>query len=176
MPIAINSEKTVGTIIAGGYDTSLNVNGYLKCDGSLVSRTIFSRLFSVIGATYGNGDGSTTFALPDLVGAVPRGAGTSSGYTENVTVTLGNKDNDRMQGHWHDFYVGATTEHFRHDNFNNQIAKADNAGGRVLESTAGGSKDQINFPKTDTVNNFGSPRTANETKMKNVGVVFYIKY
>lgn len=40
-------------------------NGWLLCDGSLVSRTEYSELFAVIGETYGAGDGSTTFALPN---------------------------------------------------------------------------------------------------------------
>jgi microcystin-dependent protein len=38
--------------------------GYLKCDGSLISRTDFADLFSVIGVLYGEGDGITTFAVP----------------------------------------------------------------------------------------------------------------
>lgn len=39
--------------------------GWLLCDGSLVSRTTYSALFAAIGTTYGEGDGSTTFALPN---------------------------------------------------------------------------------------------------------------
>ena len=42
----------------------VGVGGYLKCDGSAISRTIFADLFAVIGTTYGVGDGSTTFNLP----------------------------------------------------------------------------------------------------------------
>ena len=42
--------------------------GYLVCDGSAVSRDDYSALFAVIGTTYGAGDGSTTFNLPDLSG------------------------------------------------------------------------------------------------------------
>lgn len=38
--------------------------GWLKCDGSAISRTTYSELFNVIGTTYGAGDGSTTFNLP----------------------------------------------------------------------------------------------------------------
>lgn len=38
--------------------------GWLKCDGSAISRTTYSALFDVIGTTYGSGDGSTTFNLP----------------------------------------------------------------------------------------------------------------
>lgn len=40
--------------------------GYLLCDGSAVSRTTYANLFSAIGTTYGSGDGSTTFNLPNL--------------------------------------------------------------------------------------------------------------
>ena len=42
--------------------------GFLLCDGSTVSRTTFSALFAKIGTTYGAGDGSTTFNLPDARG------------------------------------------------------------------------------------------------------------
>ena len=48
--------------------------GWLGCDGSAVSRTTYADLFAVIGTTYGQGDGSTTFNLPDLTGRVVLGA------------------------------------------------------------------------------------------------------
>ncbi len=47
--------------------------GYLICDGAAVSRTTFAALFSAIGTTWGSGDGSTTFNLPDFRGRVPVG-------------------------------------------------------------------------------------------------------
>ena len=47
--------------------------GWLECNGSAVSRTTYANLFAVIGTTYGNGDGSTTFNLPDLRGEFVRG-------------------------------------------------------------------------------------------------------
>lgn len=50
--------------------------GYLWCNGALVSRTTQAGLFGVFGTFYGAGDGSTTFALPDLRDNVPVGAGT----------------------------------------------------------------------------------------------------
>jgi microcystin-dependent protein len=49
--------------------------GYLICDGRLVSRTTYSALFAVIGVAWGAGDGSTTFALPNLNGRTAVGAG-----------------------------------------------------------------------------------------------------
>lgn len=47
--------------------------GWLKCNGAQVSRTAYADLFSVIGTTFGAGDGSTTFSLPDLRGEFLRG-------------------------------------------------------------------------------------------------------
>jgi len=50
--------------------------GWLLCNGAAISRTTYSALFAAIGTTYGAGDGSTTFNVPNLVGRVPVGAGT----------------------------------------------------------------------------------------------------
>ena len=66
--------------------------GFLECDGSNVSRTTYSALFAVVGTTYGSGDGSTTFGLPDLQDKIPVGkSGTkalaSTGGSENQTPT-----------------------------------------------------------------------------------------
>lgn len=59
-------------------------SGYLLCDGSAVSRITYAALFAVIGTTYGSGDGSTTFNLPNLKGRVP--VGRDSGQTEFDTL------------------------------------------------------------------------------------------
>ena len=56
---------------------STTPNGWLLCDGSAVSRADYASLFSVIGTTYGAGDGSTTFNLPNLVDKFVEGSATS---------------------------------------------------------------------------------------------------
>lgn len=66
--------------------------GFLLCDGSAVSRDTYAALFAVIGTTYGVGDGSTTFNLPDLSGRVVIGTSQShalgsTGGSETVTLT-----------------------------------------------------------------------------------------
>lgn len=48
---------------------------FLPCDGAAVSRTTFAALFTVIGTTYGAGDGTSTFNVPDMRGRVPVGKG-----------------------------------------------------------------------------------------------------
>lgn len=76
--------------------------GWLLCDGSAVSRTVYPELFSVLGTTYGAGDGSTTFGLPDLRGRMPIGAGNDGTAANNATRTRGDKGGDtRLQQHNH---------------------------------------------------------------------------
>jgi len=57
--------------------------GYLFCDGAAISRTTYSDLFGVIGLTYGVGDGSTTFNIPDLRGRVIAGQDDMGGTSAN---------------------------------------------------------------------------------------------
>lgn len=61
-------------------------SGYLLCDGTAVSRTTYSTLFGVIGTSFGVGDGSTTFNLPDLRGRVPVGLDNLGGSSANRVV------------------------------------------------------------------------------------------
>lgn len=65
-----------GAIVA--YGGSAVPDGWLLCDGSLVSRTTYADLFAVLGTAHGAGDGSTTFGLPDLRDRFIRGKGASS--------------------------------------------------------------------------------------------------
>jgi len=63
---------------------------WLLCFGQNISRTVFASLFSVIGTTYGVGDGSTTFTLPDLRGRSVAGKDNMGGTTASrVTATSG---------------------------------------------------------------------------------------
>ena len=80
--------------IIHAYAGSTAPDGYLMCDGAAVSRTTYAALFAAIGTTYGAGDGSTTFNLPDLQGRFPLGAGAGNGLTAR---TVGQKDGE--EGH-----------------------------------------------------------------------------
>ena len=62
--------------------------GYLLCNGAAVSRTTFAALFAILGTTFGAGDGSITFNLPDYRDRMPIGAGT----TYALNAKGGNKD------------------------------------------------------------------------------------
>lgn len=67
----INTALPTGTILM--FSSNSQPDGYLICDGSAVQRTVYTDLFNVIGTAYGDGDGSTTFNLPNLVQSFPRG-------------------------------------------------------------------------------------------------------
>mgnify|MGYP005816840539 CR=1 FL=1 len=86
-------------------------SGWLECDGSAISRTTYASLFSAIGTTYGVGDGSTTFNLPDqarraLVGKGGSGTGTlgnsigDTGGTETHTLLEA-----EMPAHTHSYSI-----------------------------------------------------------------------
>ena len=66
--------------------------GFLLCDGTLRNRTTYAALFAVIGTTYGIGDGSTTFGVPDKRGRVAIGAGTGTGLTLRTLGVTGGEE------------------------------------------------------------------------------------
>ena len=92
MPAGDNSQAAATTSFVGAAINNIAIpvgtvlwsansavpSGYLLCNGATVGRTTYSALFAAIGTTYGAGDGSTTFALPNLIGRVMWG-GTSPG-------------------------------------------------------------------------------------------------
>lgn len=94
---------------------------YLFCDGAAVSRTTYATLFGVIGTTFGAGDGSSTFNLPDLSGRVPLGVSQahalgSTGGSETVTLTESELPAHvhEVPQHGHADTIGATTPEFSH--------------------------------------------------------------
>ena len=64
------------------------IKGYAICDGRLLQIAQYGALFKVLGTTYG-GDGQTTFALPDLRGRVPLGAGNAVKLGDSASATGG---------------------------------------------------------------------------------------
>src|SRR5690554_2439526 len=73
--------------------------GWLIADGRAVSRTTYAALFAVIGTTYGDGDGSTTFNLPDMRGVVVRGV--DRGRNLDPSRTQGSYQGDLFASHSH---------------------------------------------------------------------------
>jgi microcystin-dependent protein len=131
--------------------------GYLFCDGSAVSRSAYSRLFSVIGTIYGNGDGVNTFNLPNLQGRVPVGLKAS----EPVFNALGNiggtgahtLSESEMPVHNHSITDPGHTHSYQNQSNDHQVAVSltttDTADNVNVNQTTGSSTTGI------TINNTG---------------------
>lgn len=109
----------VGSICA--FPSSSVPSGFLICDGSLVSRSTYFDLFNVIGTTYGAGDGSTTFALPNLSGRIPMGSasgyalGSFGGeYSHELTLTELAEHDHEVPQHGHSNTIAAQVPELTH--------------------------------------------------------------
>lgn len=96
---AVGDSVPIGAVMM--WSTSKAPSKYLICDGSAVSRTTYEGLFSVIGTTFGTGDGSTTFNLPNMkdrfvMGTSTNAALASTGGSATVTLTVA-----QMPSHTH---------------------------------------------------------------------------
>ena len=86
-----------GTVIWFAANTA--PTGYIKANGATVSRTTYATLFAAIGTTFGAGDGSTTFLLPDLRGEFARGWDDGRGVDSGRA--FGSAQTDAFKSHDH---------------------------------------------------------------------------
>ena len=93
---AANTGTPAGVIMP--YAGSSEPSGWLFCSGNAVSRTTYSGLFSAIGTTYGPGDNSTTFNLPDLRGRVIAGRDDMGGTAALRVTDSGSNANSGIAG------------------------------------------------------------------------------
>ena len=82
-------------------------SGYLECDGQEISRTTFAGLFAIIGITYGAGNGSSTFNVPDLRGEFVRGFDNGRGIDSGRTI--GSTQGGAFESHDHDADANANS-------------------------------------------------------------------
>lgn len=113
--------NVIGQAMAGiiqMYAGSTPPSGWLVCDGSAISRSTYPELYSVIGTTYGAGDGTSTFNLPDFRGRV--GVGTGEGTADGATNhSLNDKGgNEDMIVPYHNHSVSAVTNGISGGNHN----------------------------------------------------------
>jgi len=150
-----------GSIIM--YGVASAPTGWLICDGTAVSRTTYAALFAAIGTTFGAGNGTTTFNLPNMGGQFARGW--ASGQTVDSGRTFGTTQLDAFQGHFHSPPFGQTSYVTYVSGASS--ANATTGGGNYALSSSTGA------PLTDGSN--GTPRTAVETRPTNVALTYLIK-
>lgn len=102
---SIYDRTPVGTVIWMAANTA--PTGYLKCNGAAVSRTTYADLFSRIGTTFGTGDGSSTFNLPDLRGEFVRGW--TDGRNVDSGRVFGSAQADEFKLHGHPYRIDPTS-------------------------------------------------------------------
>jgi microcystin-dependent protein len=89
------------------YAGSAAPTGWLLCDGSAISRTVYAALFAILSTAYGAGDGSTTFNLPDRRGKF--GVGVDGTYTRGSTGGAASGTTSSNGSHNHTGATGSTT-------------------------------------------------------------------
>lgn len=137
--------------------------GWVICNGAALSRTTYAALFARIGTTYGAGDGSTTFNVPDVRGKVVRAADLGSGV--DPSRVFGSDQMDAFPDHGH-----INTVHSAYG------ASSAGSGGEFLGAGAPGALQVSGRVLGAVALTGGSIRTANETRMKNIALLVCIKY
>ena len=163
---------------------------YLKCNGAAVSRSTFSELFAIIGTTWGAGDGSSTFNVPDLRGEFVRGwddgKGTDSSrsfasfqhsnngahsHSTNATTTINPANHNHVfpgddqlggQANNQGGWTNRTTGNFPYD------ARSSTSGGGIIYRT---SDESLSAATTVTVHQDGG----NEARPRNIAMMYVIK-
>lgn len=178
--VSTNEKKASPSLVAGGtlyadspigtilpYGGASAPSGWFLCDGTAVSRTTYSELFAVIGESFGAGDGSTTFNIPDMRESVPKGAGltgkTVGAHLDADGLAVGEFLDDRVQEHNHrirgsvqNLDIGFNTEN-------------------ITGELAGFTYKGIQTQNEIVARNIFNGRTGATTEVKSVGVNYIIK-
>jgi microcystin-dependent protein len=170
----LNSSVTLvptGAIMPFAMNTA--PSGWLAANGSAVSRTTYAALFAAIGTTYGAGDGSTTFTLPDLRGYFVRGSGTNS---DGVAAgTFGAKQADGLISHTHSGTTGNDSPDHTHTYSGNGSSGVGLGGGghtftTTYTSSGASARHQHGFTTSSQ-----SPAGETETRPRNIAMLYCIK-
>jgi len=173
--------------------TTTAPSGYLKCDGSAVSRTTYSALFTIIGTTWGAGDGSSTFELPDLRGEFVRGWDDGKGTDSGRSFASSQSDQNEQHNHSASTTVGSHTHSYAFaqgsgggvgNNFGGSgITSVTQSGARLAELEQSGGNDGQDLrgytAETDGTQPSGSTTIANqggnEARPRNIAMMYVIK-
>lgn len=141
------------------YGGSNAPQGFLICDGTAVSRTTYSALFAVIGTSFGSGDGSTTFNIPDLRGEFLRGAGTNSHSGQGSGGSVGqHQDASAVRPTYvtadNNFWIGSGAAQEMVLNADGQIASANPVVKNTYTASGTGMTSALSVRPTNTSVNF----------------------
>jgi microcystin-dependent protein len=145
--VLANSNPTGGIMMWG---TGTAPTGWLLCAGAAVSRTTYAALFAVIGTTFGVGDGSTTFNVPNYTNRTPYGTtvGATGGSADAVVVSHTHTATVTDSGHLHSMArflgdLGGTNTAYVGDNSGGGGASAQNTASATTGITVGNSTEGV---------------------------------
>ena len=191
--IGAQSSTTLVGMIAP-FAHSSTPTGFLACDGAAVSRSTYSALFSAIGTTWGNGDGSSTFNVPDLRGAILRGVGTAGVNSDYVGPSLGGYQDDQNAEHNHTAtsssstsVSGSTNTTGNHSHTYSRATTNNtgqglpaynypNGGTSPSTSTSGNHSHSVSVSASTTTTTSIANQGSNEVRMYNRGVSYFIRF
>lgn len=164
---AFISPIPIGTVLP--FAGNIEPEGFLFTEGQEVLRNAYPGLFAAIGTTYGEGDGATTFNLPDYREMVLVGAGQNVklDIKAHDVYELGQFKDDQLQGHSHNF-------EWNNKDPNNSHGGLMSGGGSYNSVTTGKTVLTIKGVTTDGEN--GEPRAGATTHGKQIGIRYIIKY
>ena len=158
---AIDAGNMVGEVCFFAMSTA--PSGFLKANGAEISRTTYAALFTTIGTTFGAGDGSTTFLLPDMRGEFPRGW--DDGRAVDSGRVFGSAQTDSFQTHGHTVTRLA------------EASAIQTNGQAVIGVTGGGSGVSTRWAGgAPTTFGQGTPRVGSETRPRNIALLACIKF
>jgi phage-related tail fiber protein len=155
-----DNQHPAGSLVPAGavlpFAMSTAPSGWLECNGAAVSRATYADLFAAIGSTYGSGNGTTTFNLPDLRGEFIRGwshgrSGVDTGRA------IGTAQTDAVKDHTHDI-------------------PDVNAAGSATGKFAYGDEGADFEPESTNITGGVTTGSATETRPRNIAMMFCIKY
>jgi microcystin-dependent protein len=133
------------------YAGSSAPTGWVMCDGSTLSRTNYYYLYSVIGNTYGAGDGVNTFNVPDLRGRKVLGAGQGNGLTNRNLADIGGAETHTLTSNEMPVHNHGVTDPGHAHSYVNNTNDQDTDNAFATETAA----DQVDLNKTTSSNTTG---------------------
>ena len=147
-------------------------SGYLECNGAAVSRSTYATLFATISTTFGVGDGSSTFNLPDLRGQFVRGWANNATGTGDDGRSFASSQADQNKTHGHT----ASVTDPGHKHVTKGHGTQDDGGSNLTGSTSGGtSSTSMNDANTGISVSVASDGGA-EVRVKNIALMYVIKF
>jgi len=153
--------------------------GALLCTGQAVSRTTYASLYAIIGTTFGVGDNSTTFNVPNFQGVVPKGVGSQTINTRSKSgPSLGALQEDQFQG----WQLGSIADDAGARNYYAKIGNRDTQASGAAQTNEGLIRIGTTFQgvaslvKAVSDGTNGTPRTGTTTQENCLGINFIIWY